>query len=182
MIKTRIIQNRYSDLNSVFVYENFLDHKYLKKLQQKPFEITKKDIMKKSTNVKATMTNWKDVLQHKEYQELTTKIVQILDITIQLRSPSCDNFEYHIDDFWAMRHNRGDHSNLHIHLPSIFSGVFYVDVPGDTLLKFNNFDHSELIKTNTLYLFASSIQHEVFRQQYDEPRLSLAFNISMKKL
>ena len=28
MIKTRIIQNRYSDLNSVFVYENFLDDKY----------------------------------------------------------------------------------------------------------------------------------------------------------
>jgi hypothetical protein len=182
MIKTRVLQNRYSDLNSVFIFNNFLDLEYLKKVRAKTFEITKKDSMNKSTNVKASMTDWKEVLNHKVYQELTTRIIQILDITIQLRSPACDNFEYMIDDFWAMRHYKGDNSNLHIHLPSLFSGVFYVDVPGETILKFNNFDYSEVIKTNSLYLFASTIQHEVFRQEYEEPRLSVAFNISLKKI
>lgn len=88
-------------------------------------------------------------------------------------------------DFWAQVHEKGMSTNTHAHLPADISGVYYVKVPeGSGVLAFVlETDHlmPEIVepKEGKLVLFPSWLSHYVTRNQSDERRISVSFNMSI---
>lgn len=183
IVNTRTIQFHPLSLYSVFIFENILDQKYLKQLTKKVDEITNTDVEGPVTNVKAYMTDWKECLNHKEFNEISRLIIQFLNTVLRLRSPhNTVGFVYTIKEMWAMRHKKEDYTALHDHMcDTDWSGAFYCRVPGETVIEFPEFTKREHLKENTLYLFPSMLKHEVFKQTYDEHRLSIAFNLNVTR-
>jgi hypothetical protein len=169
---------------SVFIFENFLEKKYLDKITKKVENLTngREKALTNQTNVKAVMTDWCECLKHSIFENLNAQIIQFLNIVYRLRSQHHTmDINYIFKEMWAMRHKKGDHTLLHDHaIGNDWSGAFYLKVPGETIIDFPEFTKREQIKENSLYLFPSMIKHEVFKQKYDEHRLSLAFNINVE--
>ena len=183
IVNTKVIQFHSSSLYSVFIFENLFDKNYLDILNKKVDLLTKNNVsMTRLSTVKATMTDWEECLKHKTFTKLNTKIIELLNTVIRLRtSHERVSLNYKILEMWAMRHKKGDKTILHDHsLGDIkWSGAFYVNVPGETIIDFPEFRQREVIKNNTLYLFPSMVKHEVYEQTYDKHRLSIAFNINV---
>jgi uncharacterized protein (TIGR02466 family) len=53
-----------------------------------------------------------------------------------------DDIEYYLLDSWAMKYDTGHHNPLHCHSNSLFSGVYYVNMPEDdqSFVEFHNND------------------------------------------
>lgn len=102
-------------------------------------------------------------------------------------------------NFWININKHGDYNMPHDHQKSILSGVYYVDVPsdsmgdlvlhrGDTAEYFftseversqtmtNAFSAVKPAKTSTFYIFPSWTKHHVERNETKQQRISIAFN------
>jgi uncharacterized protein (TIGR02466 family) len=106
---------------------------------------------------------------------------------------------YKIDQCWANIYQKGDFQETHIHLGFDFSAVYFVSAPtGSGKLVFENpllaFDmrpiktnnETELNTTAAVYapvegqlvVFRSNLRHGVYPHNSDQPRISIAFNLS----
>ena len=99
---------------------------------------------------------------------------------------------------WVTKLDNNDFAHTHNHLPSHFSGVYYYQYPsnnetgkftintpvsGHWGLPLHGWVPSytiDNIRTGTLLLFPSYLEHGVRRYQGDEPRISVSFNARMK--
>lgn len=181
MINASVYCNEHSSLNAIYKFENFLENDYLQKIVKKTEKLTEKDSLNRKTIVKANVTNFNELLKHNEYKEFIEKVIQQLELIIRLRANNKESWEYLITDFWGMRHKKGDVSLRHNHLASHWSGSFYLKVPGETFIFFPEFNYKDLIKENVLYLFSSLTDHYTSIQEYAGNRISVAFNILMKR-
>lgn len=112
-----------------------------------------------------------------------------------------------LDTAWININSTGDYNSEHIHPQSLFSGVFYIQVPEDSDSKFvfrrdslttsfsypclftketsKDFftalcDSYEIIPTNNkMLLFPSHMTHTVYPNKSAEDRISLSFNTMM---
>lgn len=118
-----------------------------------------------------------------------------------------DSIEFYITNSWVVRHKSGDWAQQHIHTNCILSGVYYFDVTGEkdcgefTLLRdlsvsgifphscdvdvidynlFNSKIWSMIPKNGDVYMFPSSTIHSVSKNETDNDRHSLAFNVHIK--
>ena len=183
MKRLRIISNVNLSIYSIYIVDNFLEEEYYKQVFKKVKEITKKDSMGNITNVKANMTTFKELMNHKVFQRFFTDSITMLHFIYTLR---CDHpnedFEFRLCDGWAMKHCKGDQTTMHTHGPTYWSAAYYPKIPGETYMHFPDFQHSELLKTNSLYLFHGLTRHGVDPQQYQEPRYSMSFNVEKIKI
>jgi uncharacterized protein (TIGR02466 family) len=106
---------------------------------------------------------------------------------------------YKIDQCWANIYQKGDFQETHIHPGFDFSAVYFVSAPtGSGKLVFENpllgFDmrpiktknETELNSTAAVYapvegqliIFRSNLRHGVYPHNSDQPRISIAFNLS----
>jgi uncharacterized protein (TIGR02466 family) len=106
---------------------------------------------------------------------------------------------YKIDQCWANIYQKGDFQETHIHPGFDFSAVYFVSAPtGSGKLVFENpllgFDmrpiktknETELNSTAAVYapvegqliIFRSHLRHGVYPHNSDQPRISIAFNLS----
>ena len=104
-----------------------------------------------------------------------------------------------LGNFWININKQGDYNLPHDHQKSILSGVYYVDVPSDTMgdlvlhrgdaaeyfltsdvqrshTMTNAFSATKPAKTSTFYIFPSWIKHHVERNETKMQRISIAFN------
>ena len=101
---------------------------------------------------------------------------------------------------WANRHYLNDYCHEHHHSNSVFSGVYYLNIPPnsgpgivfkrmgptwtsdawefnlDEVTAQNELVHLKRVNTNMLLLFPSHLTHMVPASETDEPRYSIAFN------
>jgi uncharacterized protein (TIGR02466 family) len=106
---------------------------------------------------------------------------------------------YKIDQCWANIYQKGDFQETHIHPGFDFSALYFVSAPtGSGKLVFENpllgFDmrpiktknETELNSTAAVYapvegqliIFRSNLRHGVYPHNSDQPRISIAFNLS----
>ena len=86
------------------------------------------DIRKRETNVKAHMTKW-DMTEHKSFKIISDKVEKTIheynhentDLKIQTHMTTC----------WGSLYKRGDYSEIHAHVPALYSWVYYVKVEDD---------------------------------------------------
>jgi len=109
--------------------------------------------------------------------------------------------ELKLNNFWYNVNTFGDYNTLHNHRGSIFSGVFYIDVPdtnmgninferGDDIAyymppleKYNNFTGERASygpETGKLIIFPSWLKHSVDGCRSKKNRISMSFNYGIK--
>ena len=183
MRRLRIINNVPLSVYGIYIIDNFLGEEYRKEVLKKVKELTKKDIMRGSTNVQANMTDYEELMKHKLFQKFFTDSITILHYIYTCRSvhPN-ENWEFDLMDGWAMKHLKGDRTIMHTHGPQYWSFAYYPKIPQETFMHFPDFQHSELLKENSLYLFHGLTRHGVDPQTYEEPRYSMSFNVEQLKL
>ena len=183
MRRLRVISKVKLSIYGIYIVDNFLDDKYHKEVLKKVKELTKKDVKGRSTNVQAVMTDYQALLKHELFQSFFTDSITMLHYIYTLRSmhPN-EDFEFNLYDGWAMKHSKGDHTMMHTHGPEYWSAAYYPKIPGETYMHFPDFEHSELLKENSLYLFHGLTRHGVAPQTYEEPRYSMSFNVMQKKI
>tara|TARA_B110000503_G_scaffold34546_1_gene56280 strand:+ start:1681 stop:2115 length:435 start_codon:yes stop_codon:yes gene_type:complete len=91
------------------------------------------------------------------------------------------------DGMWGNISSTTHYNNLHIHgeIPSLWSGVYYLQTPlnsGDIIF-YNNL--SEIVKeyspkVGDLLIFHSSLPHSVGVNNSNQDRISIAFNFEVK--
>lgn len=177
MKNLRLIQYVATTDFAIFILDNFLEDKYRNKVLDIIKLETKEDTMKHNTNVKASMTSYDRLLNCDELRPFFNLVIEYLNIIIKLRSIHSDQWNFVIDDAWGMKHLKGEYTKEHVHYPSNWSAAYYPQVPGKSIMYFSDFQAEEIIKQNSLYLFPSSVRHKVLKQEYEEPRYSLAMNI-----
>ena len=113
-----------------------------------------------------------------------------------------------LDTAWININSTGDYNSEHIHPQSLFSGVFYIQVPEDSESKFifrrdslvTSFSYPSLFTDNTskeffqamcesysiipeaskMLLFPSHMSHTVYPNKSAKDRISLSFNTTVE--
>jgi len=181
-MKLKLIQSNCSAINSVYIFENFLENiNYLELLKNEIVKYTSKsNELDYKTNVIAKMTNWYELLKNEHFHKIHVSILETLYNVINLRNPTTNeklNIEFL--DSWGMKHEEGDYTKDHIHTMCNFSGAFYFDVPTPTTMWFEDYQASVDLKDNMLVLFPGMCKHRVGIHQGEKPRYSMAFNINI---
>jgi uncharacterized protein (TIGR02466 family) len=132
------------------------------------------------------------------FKNLKAQIIQAVDE--HCRNIHCLN-KFYVSALWVNINYQYNFNKLHNHTSSVFSGVYYVNVPehsgnlvferGDNSymwsadsLDFNEFNcyNSQLWniapQENYIYLFPSNQMHRVDPNLSEEPRISISFNIN----
>tara|TARA_Y100001937_G_C6952676_1_gene255356 strand:- start:52 stop:633 length:582 start_codon:yes stop_codon:yes gene_type:complete len=183
MRRLRVVNNVKLSMYGIYIVDNFLEEKYHKKVLKKVKELTKKDIMGSSTNVQANMTDYRELFKHQIFQSFFNDSITMLHYIYTLRSMHPNEaFEFNLLDGWAMKHCKGDRTMMHTHGPNCWSAAYYPRIPSETYMHFPDFEHSELLKENSLYLFHGLTRHGVDPQAYKEPRYSMSFNVEQLKI
>ena len=182
-MKISVIQSNCSSINSIYIFENFLeDLQYLELLKNKIAQKTNKsNELDYKTNVKGKMTDWTELLKDEDFKKIHISIAENLYNVINLRNP-CANQKIKIgyEDSWGMKHDEGDHTVDHIHNFCNFSGSFYFEVPTATLMWFEDYQQDLELKDNMLVLFPALCKHRVSMHKGQKPRYSMAFNMKLE--
>ena len=155
-------------LSFYYPYHKELKEEILKYLQNYP------DKQNKSTNVKATMTEW----------NITTPQIEILKSfilsNIFLFNPMLKTCEFKFDSFWANIYDKGEYTISHDHLPCYFSFVYFLQskIYYPPLI-FSDTKKKILPKEGNFIIFPSIIKHEVPKHKYNKKRITLAGNIDI---
>ncbi len=83
------------------------------------------DARQRTTNVKAKMTKW-NMLDHKPFKIVSDKVEKtIQDFFHENTSLDLETF---MTTCWGSIYGKGDYSELHAHVPALYSWVYYVKV------------------------------------------------------
>ena len=147
----------------------------------------------------------KNVLDRPELKTVRGVVMRELDrYTRELLSVN-KSVEFYLTNSWINVHRRGHSAGAHMHHNSLISGVLYLktnDASGDLVFhrdvlslvpfppaldldvdSFNLYNCKSWgyrPKTNDICLFPSVVNHSVDRNQSDEERVSLAFNVYVR--
>ena len=152
------------------------------------------DARKRTTNVKAKMTKW-NMLDHKPFKIISDKVEK----TIQ------DFFHEHTDldletfmtTGWGSIYGKGDHSELHAHVPAVYSWVYYVKVDDNAAplhfprkllgpVQDQSFGWKDETPDSGLYyrpksgtgiIFPGWLQHQVPKHDNDNERIIVVGNV-----
>ena len=133
----------------------------------------------------------------KEFKHISDKLEETIEMCRQQTlTDSCVD-KLKLQSFWCNVNSYGDYNTLHNHRGSIFSGVFYVDVPDENmgsinfqrsddiqyflppLKTYNNFSGEKATykpQTGRVLIFPSWLRHSVDGCRSEQQRISIAFN------
>ena len=170
--------------------DNFVirgEYPFHKQLKEELLPLLKNypDQQNRSTNVQATMTEYKwdpksDRLKRlKECiiaEAYSHEICQDLKITC--------SFKLEVDEFWANIYNKGDYTNVHNHLgfESGFGFVYFLKTKWyHPSLVFSESGKKMKSKEGTYIIFPKNLMHHVPKNRFDETRITLSGNLIIKK-
>jgi len=178
-----LIQFSSESVYTVYIIRDYLPKEEMLKLDNLIRELTEEDSMNRQTNVKANMTSYSALQDKSKFGFFFQKVAHSVDAIIKLRGKhGKDFFNYNFVDSWGMRHRKNDYTVMHAHLPCLWSGAYYTYVPKpEPFMEFIEFNREVKLETNMLVLFPAFVLHKVSRNESEEDRISMAFNINMEK-
>ena len=161
--------------------DNLLKLSSFKKLNERLKKDTLKagDVQKHSTNVKASMTPWQMVNNHKSYQELLKVVISKLPFYTNVKIINSNHVDFSCDSMWGAVYEKGHFTQSHNH-PAVFSFTYYVQAEKKCApLIFTEPGYKKLQpKTGDLYIWRSSYFHEVPPHTSNTQRIVIAGNLS----
>lgn len=147
----------------------------------------------------------KKVLDRPEFRRVHEIVMK--EINVYARQLLCvnDKIEFYVTDSWINLHRRGQSAGAHVHHNSLISGVLYLhatettgdlvfhrealslvpfppalDLDVDSFNIYNCKSWSYRPKPNDICLFPSVLMHSADRNESDEERACLAFNVFVR--
>tara|TARA_B100000482_G_scaffold78052_1_gene55403 strand:- start:208 stop:783 length:576 start_codon:yes stop_codon:yes gene_type:complete len=168
-----------------------------KKLSEDIYELRKSDKGMSKSNI----GGWHSSTQHNKIDKIFKPVIDnIIKILPDLPfNPKISNV-YGLE-LWANINDRYSYNNAHTHPGSDLSGVYYVKVPKKDCGNINFIDprpalshgNSFIVERYTggestprfpiegnMYIFPSSLPHEVGMNRTDEDRISISFNLNLR--
>tara|TARA_X000000368_G_scaffold214444_1_gene169400 strand:+ start:254 stop:802 length:549 start_codon:yes stop_codon:yes gene_type:complete len=142
----------------------------------------------RSTNVKATMTEWewqKDNRRVKRLKECACAELRHHPMVHQIgyqryRKPSMINFK----EFWANVYRKGDYTQSHDHLgyQTTFGFVYFLKTKWyHPPFTFSESGKKMKPKEGTYLIFPGYLKHHVLKNRFDETRITLSGNMLIKE-
>jgi len=152
------------------------------------------DARKRTTNVKAKMTKW-NMLDHKPFKIIADKVEKTIQDFFH------ENTDLDLETFmttcWGSIYGKGDYSELHAHVPAMYSWVYYVKVDDNSApLHFprkllgpvndQSFGWKDETPDSGLYyrpksgtgiIFPGWLQHQVPKHDNDNERIIVVGNV-----
>ena len=142
------------------------------------------DRQERSTNVKATMTEWTfdSKGEYTTFKGLKKSILDFFRINYALNTFMTNTFSPQYDNFWANIYRRGDYTIEHDHVCSFFSCVYFLKSPKRSApLVFSYSGKKIPAKEGTFVLFPSHLRHHVPVHRSDDTRITLSGNIRVQE-
>lgn len=134
------------------------------------------DVRKRTTNVKAHMTNWL-MTDHKPFKYICDHVEHLIqqwhrektDLELKTFMTTC----------WGAIYKRGDYSEKHAHIPALYSWVYYVKADDDAApIYFPNKPGVYYKPTSgSGIIFPGWLVHEVQKHQSDNERIIVVGNV-----
>ena len=165
IIKSKIEQDY------IFVKGNLdLDTDYfIKKIEKGMKDKTNRNF---HTNLKSGMTSFGYFMNDKEFFKIIIKIYDFLDYELLGQ----DGTPYGLSAAWGFRQDFSHYSSLHHHLPSLYSGAIMLN-DHSQYLSFPQINEKLEAAPGNFAIFSSFIKHGNRRNETDEPRYGLSFNM-----
>lgn len=180
----KILQHNEFSLFAVYVIDDFLtSEENLFVTEETKKCIQEDNSLSNKTNVFAEMSDWEALLKRQSLEFLFKRIAEISMIVYKLRAPNPNQpHELNFIDAWAMKHNKNDFTVNHIHGSTMFSGSYNCMVPSsEQFMFFPDFNNHVQLKSNQLMFFHGLAKHSVNRNPLEEPRYSIAFNMTINE-
>jgi uncharacterized protein (TIGR02466 family) len=136
------------------------------------------------------------ILENPKLSNLRDRIIKEIREFVVDRLGYTSDLEYDLTTSWVVKHSPKDWAQKHYHCNSMFSGVYYFDVPensGDIIfwrdikpmIKIPHIDGNEYTTNNThltprdgvLIIFPSDLYHSIDTNDSNSERYCLAFNV-----
>lgn len=138
------------------------------------------DKMNRSTNIKGSMTEYEELLNHSEFDPLKDFAISIAE---EHPYHNVDTLDCKIDNMWGAIYNKGDHAVPHWHNPYNYSFVYYLQSnENSSPLCFTDSTNQFYIPPteSSFVLFPAYLFHHVPQQKDDADRIIIAGNIFTK--
>ena len=151
------------------------------------------DQQDRSTNVQATMTEWKWQEDNRRVKRLKKYICAETCCPktcndIYNRYKESDNsgfpFEFECEEFWANIYNKRDYTHPHVHTGYKFGFGFVYFLKTKWYhpsLVFSESGKKMKPKEGTYIIFPKNLMHHVPKNRFDETRITLSGNLIIKK-
>ena len=135
------------------------------------------DEMKKSTNVKADMTNWTMHKTHTGFKKLSDIVCSIASQMTKTKPP------LYTSECWGAAYGKGESTQAHNHWPYLWSWCYYVKTPkGSSPLVFPESGMCFEPNEGDVIIFSSMAKHYVPACDCEEKRIMIAGNIGVKEI
>ena len=137
------------------------------------------DEMKKSTNVKADMTNWTMHKTHTGFKQLADIVMSIAGQLTKTKPP------LYTSECWGAVYGEGEETKVHSHWPYLWSWCYYVKAPeGSSPLVFPETKPTICFEPNEgdLIIFSSLAKHSVPPCKCKDKRIMIAGNIGVREI
>ena len=152
------------------------------------------DARNRTTNVKAKMTKW-NMLDHKPFKIVSDKVQSVIEDYHHQNSDL--DLETFMTTCWGSIYGKGDYSELHAHVPAMYSWVYYVKVDDNSAplhfprkllgpVKDQSFGWKDETPDSGLYyrpksgtgiIFPGWLQHQVPKHDNDNERIIVVGNV-----
>ena len=131
------------------------------------------------TNVKAQMTEWK-MWDNPGFNALAVKVLKICQMVSKEKYNA--NIEPILNNLWGMNYTSEEYTLKHDHWPSLWSFVYYVDVPQNAPgLSFPQEDSKEIeikVHNGLLLMFEGHLKHQVNSKKFSGNRYVVSGNLT----
>ncbi len=137
------------------------------------------DIQKRSTNVKASHTEWNWQPQNIQIIKLKKYLLSELQKWKPHRMVDNTYPEFWFPNFWVNTYSKGDYAKNHSHYPFVYSIVYFLQSKWYySPLIFTDSGKRVMPKEGRYVIFPAYVKHKVPKFRFNGKRITIAGNIS----
>ena len=161
--------------NANITVENYPFHKMLAD-ELVPLLENYEDKQNRTSNVKATMTDW--YITTPQIERLRKFILNEITSISDLSLENIKTFIPRFRDIWANVYRKGDYALSHRHRPAVWSFVYFLKSKWFySPLVFDDYGQKIRPINGRYIIFPSYLRHSVPKHRYDDSRITLSGNV-----
>jgi hypothetical protein len=131
------------------------------------------DNLNHKTNIKGSMTPYQFFKDDPKFIEIVQQFIEFIDENYNYTN-------YHLEDAWGFRLNKGEKTVYHTHYQSYWSGAIYLNKSSQNLI-FPDINEELKPEVGSFAIFSGFLNHGCEKNLEDTPKFGLSFNMMESK-